>query len=129
MHPGLADLFDPPSHADRVNPGRRRQRADRDRNVVTAAVGIDHIGEQEGAPRVLGEAALELPAHQRMQLGVFVDLPLDPHQQPRGFEPRQMLLEIERRATTRHHRACPGDPDRWEMKVQVASVGPGQARS
>ena len=32
-----------------------------------------------------------------MQLGVLVDRPLDAHEQPVRFEPRQMLLKIERR--------------------------------
>jgi hypothetical protein len=45
-----------------------------------------------------GEAALELPAHQRMQLGVLVDRPVDPHQQPGRLERGQVRLEIGRRA-------------------------------
>ncbi len=89
--------LDRPAHADGVDLGRCRQRADRDRHVVAAAFAVDHIGEQKGAPLLFVQAALELPAHQRMQLGVLVDRPLDAHEQAIGFEPRQMLLEIERR--------------------------------
>ena len=36
-----------------------------------------------------------------MQLGVFVDRPIDAREQALGLEPRQMLLEIERRAARR----------------------------
>ncbi len=98
VHPRGLDLLDRPSHADRVDALRRRQRADRDRDVVAAPLGIDHVGEQERAALILGEPALELPAHQRVQLGFLVHRAVDAHQKPRGFETREMLLEIERRA-------------------------------
>ena len=96
-HPGLADVLDRPPHADGINPRRRRQRADRHRHVVAAAFAVRDVGEQKCAALVFAQAALELPAHQRMQLGVFVDRPVDAREQALGLEPRQMLLEIERR--------------------------------
>ena len=96
LHPGVADLLDRPPHADGVDPRRGRQRADRDRNIVAAALAVDHVGEKESAPRVFGESALELPADQGMQLAVLVDGAVDAQQQAFGFEPSQMLLEIER---------------------------------
>ena len=41
------------------------------------AARVDHIGEQKRPPLILGEAALELPAHQRMQLSILVDRTID----------------------------------------------------
>jgi hypothetical protein len=56
------------------------------------------MGEKKGASLVLGHAAQELPAHQRVQLGVLVDRPLDAHQQALRLEIGQVVLEIESRA-------------------------------
>ena len=50
---------------------------------------------RKAAPRLLGKAADELPAHERMQLGVLVDRPLDPHEQAALLEARDMLLKID----------------------------------
>ena len=83
-------------HADRIDLRRRRERADHDGHVVAPALGVDHVGEQEGAPRALGDAAEELPAHQRVQLGVLVDGAVDAHQQAARFEIGEMGLEVER---------------------------------
>ncbi len=101
MHPGRLDLLDRPPHADRIDRGRGRERADRDRDAVAAAGAVDHVGEQEGAALILGETALELPAHQRMQLGVLVDRPIDTHEQALRFERSEMRLEVERRTASR----------------------------
>ena len=98
LGPGAADVLDRPAHAERIDVRRGRKRADRDRHIEAPAVGADHIGEQEGAPLLLVKAALELPAHQRMKLGVLVDRALDAHQQAGGFEIGEMLLEIRRDA-------------------------------
>ena len=105
MHPGIADVLDRPAHADGIDSRRRRERADRDWHVVAAALAVGDVGEQERAPFVLQQAALELPAHQRMQLGVLVDRPIDATEKTRRFEPRQMLLKIERRAARLRFRA------------------------
>ena len=94
LDPGVADLRDRPPHADRVDLRRGGQRADRDRHVVAPAAAVDHVGEQERAALILGKPALELPAHQRMQLGVLVDRPVDAHQQAGRLERREMRLEI-----------------------------------
>ena len=96
--PGFADFVDRPAHADGVDFRRGGERADRDRNVVAPPGAIDDVGEQKGAALFLGEPALELPAHQRMQLAVLVDGVIDAGDQAARFEPAQMLLEIERRA-------------------------------
>ena len=96
-HPGFADLVHRLPHADRIDLGRGGERADHHRHVVAPALRVRHIGEQEGPPLVLGNAAQELPAHQRMQLGVLVDRPVDAHQQAVGLEVGEVLLEIEPR--------------------------------
>ena len=96
--PGRADLVDRTAHADRVDLGDGRERADRDRHVVATAGRVDHVGEQEGAALVLRQPALELPARERMQLGVLVDRPVDAREQAARLEPREVLLEIARRA-------------------------------
>src|SRR5262249_19252504 len=97
-HPRLADVLDRLAHADGIDRGRGRKRADHHRNVVPPALGVDHVGEQESAPLVLRDAAEELPAHQRMQLGILVDGAIDAEEQPVRLEIRQMLLEVEPRA-------------------------------
>ena len=60
-------------------------------------LGIGHIGEQERAPLAFRHAAQELPPHQRMQFGVFVDRAIDAYQETVGFEVGEVLLEIEPR--------------------------------
>ena len=97
VRPGLADVLDRLAHADRVDFRRGGERADRDRNVVAPPGAVDDVGEQKGAALLLGEPALELPAHQRVQLAVFVDGVIDAGDQAARFEPAQMFLEIERR--------------------------------
>ena len=97
-HPGAADFRDRLPHADGVNVGRSGKRADHDRDIVAPTLGVGDVGEQERSPLVLGNAAQELPAHQRMQLGILVDRPLDAHQQAVGLEIGQVMLEIEPRA-------------------------------
>ena len=79
-----------------VDRGGGRERADDDREVVSLRPErIDHVGEEKGPPRLLGEAADELPAHERVQLGVLVDRPVDPHEQAALLEARDMLLKID----------------------------------
>ena len=100
-HPGRADAVHRLAHAGRINVRRGRQRPDRHRHVVAPALGVGHIGEQEGAPLVFGQAAEKLPAHQRMQFSVLVDRVVDTHQQAAGFEVGEMGLEIRCRTARR----------------------------
>src|SRR5439155_23543119 len=71
---------------------------DHHRHVVALALGVDHIAEQERAPLMFGYAADELPAHQRMQLGVLIDRPIDADEQAFSVEIGEMGLEIEARS-------------------------------
>ena len=77
MHPCLADILDRTAHADRIDLRGGAERSDSDWNIVAPPGSIDHVGEHEGAASVLAQSALELPAHQRMQLTVLVDRPVN----------------------------------------------------
>ncbi len=112
-------------HADAINRGVRRQRADHHRNVVTPSAGIDDVGEQEGLAVLLGDAAAELPAHQRMHLGVLVDRCIDAQQQPGLVETIEMVVQIGIAAITVHHA---GPAARWALTTTAAiriSTAPG----
>jgi hypothetical protein len=65
---------------------RGGERADRDRYVVAPPRRVGDIGEQKRAPLILLQSPLELPSHQRVQFGVFVDRAIDAQQQPTPFE-------------------------------------------
>ena len=71
--PGRVDLVERAAHADAIDLAARRERADHDRDVVAPALGVGHVGEQERLAVLLRDAAAELPAHQRVHLGVLVD--------------------------------------------------------
>ena len=53
-----------------------------------------HISDHEGAALGLVQPALKLPAHQRMQLGVLADGPVDLHQQAALFQTAELFVEI-----------------------------------
>ena len=101
VRPRGLDLRRRPSHADRIDTGRSGKRAHHHRHVVSAAGAVGYVGEQEGAALILAKTALELPAHQRMQLGVLVDRAVDAHQEALRLEQREMLLEVLRRCVRR----------------------------
>ena len=52
------------------------------------------VGEQERLALCLVHAADELPAHQRMQLGILVDRPVDREQQAALTQRIEMLVQI-----------------------------------
>ena len=80
------------------------------------------LREQEGAALILGEAALELPAHQRMQLGVLVDRPIDADQQALRFE--RAPDAPGNRAAAARRAARPGRP--WSFQAwRTLRVGEG----
>ncbi len=63
--------------SQRINRFRAGQAADQHRAVVLVAFAVDDVVEQETAPLRFGDAAAILPAHQRLQLVVFVDFAAD----------------------------------------------------
>jgi hypothetical protein len=95
------DLLDRAAHADGIDLRRSGERPDGDRNVIAPAGRIRNVREQERAALAFREPALELPPHQRMQLGVLVDRAVDPHEQSLRFERGEVRLEIKRRAGRR----------------------------
>ncbi len=97
LHPGLADGIDRLPHADGVDLGGRRERSHYDRDIVMPPLGVRHIGEKECASLVFGHAAQELPAHQRVQLGVLVDGAIDSHEEAPRLKVGEMVLKIEPR--------------------------------
>src|SRR5712692_3839213 len=92
--PGLVDSVQGAAHADAVDFAARGERADRDRDIVFAALRVGHLGEQERFSVRLLDTAAELPAHQRMHLGVLVDRPIDRYEQPRALEGLEVLVEV-----------------------------------
>ncbi len=92
-------------HADAIDGGVRGQRADHHGDVVAPPAGIDDVGEQERLAVLLGDAAAELPAHQRMHLGVLVDRRIDAQQQPGLVETIEMVVQVGIAAITVHHPA------------------------
>ncbi len=104
--PGLADLLQRHAHADRVNARRGGERAHHHRHVVAPALRVDDVGEHERLAVVLGDAAQELPAHERMQLGVLVDRAVHMDQQSLPLQLLQMVLEVQRRSRPLRGRAA-----------------------
>jgi hypothetical protein len=95
VRPARADLVvSRDVHADAVDRGIRGERPDHHGNVVIPPGGIDDVGEQERLAVALGDAAAELPAHQRMHLGVFVDRRIDAPQQARLVETVDVVVQV-----------------------------------
>ena len=92
--PDLVDLVEGAAHADAIDLAARRQHADRDGDVIFAALGIDDVAEEERLAVLLGDAAAELPAHQRVHLAVLVDRAIDGDEQPGLLERLQMVVQI-----------------------------------
>ena len=59
-----------------------------------APASVDDVGEQKRLAFALSEATTELPADQRMKLGVIVDRLVDPEQQVGRFQRLEMFVQI-----------------------------------
>ena len=81
-------------HADTVDRGIRRERPEHHGDVVMPSGRINDVGEQERLAVALRDTAAELPAHQRMHLGVFVDRRIDAPQQAGLFETVDVVVEV-----------------------------------
>ncbi len=125
VRPARADLVVARDiHADAIDRGVRRERPDHYGNVVMPPGGIDDVGEQERLAVALRDAAAELPAHQRMHLGVFVDRRIDAPQQAGLVETVDVVVQVGVAALG--HQVVPAPP--WAKLTSAAnriSSGPG----
>ena len=92
--PFLVDAVDLAAEPARVDPAAGCQRADHDRHGVLAAGGVDHVLEQERLALALRDPAPELPADERVQLGVLVDRAVHADQEAVPLQRRQMLMQV-----------------------------------
>ena len=93
-HPARVDLLERAADADAVDFAVGGEPADQHRDVVLAALAVDDVGEQERLAVLLLDAAAELPAHQRVHLGVLVDRPVDRDQQPGLVERADVVVQV-----------------------------------
>ena len=77
LDPACVDFLERAADADAVDLLVGGKPADQHRNVVFAALAVDDVGEQKRLAVLLLDAAAELPAHQRVHLGVLVDRTID----------------------------------------------------
>ena len=83
------------AHADACRwRGWRRSRRPPPACRICGRLPVDDVGEEERLALGLVHAADELPAHQRMQLGILVDRPVDGQEKSRLPERGQMLVQI-----------------------------------
>ena len=92
--PLLLDVLDLAADAEAVDLAVGGEDADRDRNVVALPLGVGDVLEQKPLALRLRNAAAELPAHQRVHLGVLVDRPLHPHQMAVPLQRRDMRVQV-----------------------------------
>ena len=91
--PAVDDLLRFALKPEAVNLSRRRQCADDDRNIVLASLRIDHVSKHKCAALLFRKPA-KLPAHQRHQFGIFVDLLVDLDQQTRLVQRRNVFSQV-----------------------------------
>jgi hypothetical protein len=68
-------------HSDAIDFRIGRQSPHDHRHVVSPTGRIDDVGKQKGLPIVFSDAAPELPSHQWMHFGIFVNGRIDPVEQ------------------------------------------------
>ena len=94
LGPNRADLVRRMAKPDLVDFGARPHGPDHHRHVVDLAFAVSNVGEQHGPAIRLGDAAAELPAHQRMQFGVLVDRDIDAQQEPGAIQRVQLIMQV-----------------------------------
>src|SRR4029077_7377204 len=88
------DLVERAAHAHAINLAARRERADHPRGGVAPGPRGHPSREEKRLALALLDAAAELPAHQRMQLGVLVDRALDGNQQAGALQRIEMVVQV-----------------------------------
>ena len=94
LDPARIDFLERAADADAVNFLVGGKPADQHRHVVFAALAVDDVGEQECLAVLLLDAAAELPAHQRVHLGVLVDRTVDRDQETRLVERAHVVVQV-----------------------------------
>jgi hypothetical protein len=94
LDPCRANLVQRPAEPDAVDVPVGRKSRHQHRGIKTAALGIDRLREQERLAFGLRDAAAELPAHQRVHLGVLVDRLVDDHKQPFARKRQHVLVQV-----------------------------------
>ena len=89
-----ADVVERLAEADAIDLAVRREARHQHGGVVAAALGVGRLREQERLALGLRDAAAELPAHQRVHLGVFVDRLVDDDQQALARERQHVLVQV-----------------------------------
>src|SRR6185437_1290998 len=78
------------------------------------------VGEEKGLAVGLGQPADELPAHQRMQLRILVDRPVDDAQQPMPLQRLDMLMQVGIIARRIAHLTPQQQPSRKKIRAAVS---------
>ena len=94
LHPGGADFLERTTETDAINVRIGGKPGDQHGTIVARAFAVGWLGEQEGAPVALGNAAAILPAHQGMHFGIFVDRLVDDDQQAGAMQRQNMVVQI-----------------------------------
>ncbi len=92
--PLLLDFLDVTADADAVDFPVGSEDANRDRNVVTAAGAVDDVLEQKRLALGFRNSTAELPAHQRVHLGILVDRPRNADQKAFLLESGDMRVQV-----------------------------------
>src|SRR5262249_32134565 len=92
--PPRLDLRERHTHAGAVDRAVGGDRTDHHRNRIAATPTIDHVGEEECLAVGFGHAPDELPAYERMKLGVLVDRTIDGDEEALASQRFEMLVEI-----------------------------------
>jgi len=88
------DVLNLAADAEAVDFAIGGENPDRHRDVIAAALAVNNALEKEALALGFRDAAAELPAHERMHLGIFVDRALHPDQQPLLLQGSDMCVEI-----------------------------------
>src|SRR5262245_4850390 len=92
--PGVSDILDLAAHPDGIDLIVTRKAANQNGNVILASFTVGEIGEEKSLPVLRRDAPAELPAHQRVHLGVLVDQPIDFDEKPGIAKRFDMLVKI-----------------------------------
>ena len=92
--PFLLDILDGAANTDGIDLAIGSEDADRNRDVIFAAGAVDDVLEQKCLALGFRNAAAELPAHQRVHLGVLVDRPLHADEQSLPIQLGDVRVQI-----------------------------------